>query len=398
MGDALSRCQHVRRDVEPVGEQAAIVNGGAVEEEIVIVNGEAIANGITINVVDHPPGPPRPPRPPRPPSPPESLPWAFGAPGLPESKDSDATRAMVHISETVENAIQNVELARALARSAEQERHRNVGEGLHLSVSDEAFRMATPRNKMAQARGCIMTAWVAIGARVEWAGASSDRLGASASMGLIELLIASTTQLESLSQELFTVVRESPSGTYPVTKAAADMWVIQTVATMKAIAELGKIATLARRQPGCDNRIRRLNDDLLRHMVSPVHTRTLEMYSEALLAQRQRADERSAQEFYIARNAKAREEEELAAASMAKEQAQREVFESKKAERQAVWEQQAVEGHGVDCVVCLSEPSTWCVLPCGHLCMCYNCAHSDQITQCPICRKKNDYVVRIYLN
>jgi hypothetical protein len=41
-------------------------------------------------------------------------------------------------------------------------------------------------------------------------------------------------------------------------------------------------------------------------------------------------------------------------------------------------------GEGEECVVCLSAPSTISLLPCGHNCLCQECA--GQIVKCPICR------------
>lgn len=43
---------------------------------------------------------------------------------------------------------------------------------------------------------------------------------------------------------------------------------------------------------------------------------------------------------------------------------------------------------GSDCVVCLSEKRDTTVLPCRHMCMCYDCAQQLRFAgnKCPICR------------
>jgi len=50
------------------------------------------------------------------------------------------------------------------------------------------------------------------------------------------------------------------------------------------------------------------------------------------------------------------------------------------------------------CVICLSEPSTFGVLHQGsmHLCMCRACAQLFSENTCPVCRTGVERVVRVY--
>ncbi len=47
------------------------------------------------------------------------------------------------------------------------------------------------------------------------------------------------------------------------------------------------------------------------------------------------------------------------------------------------------------CVVCMDNNLEVAVLPCGHLCMCQECASS--IHQCPMCRVSIEKTFRVYL-
>ena len=44
----------------------------------------------------------------------------------------------------------------------------------------------------------------------------------------------------------------------------------------------------------------------------------------------------------------------------------------------------------VDCIICLSNPTSQILSPCGHLCLCDTCYmdHGKQLKLCPLCRKK----------
>jgi len=54
---------------------------------------------------------------------------------------------------------------------------------------------------------------------------------------------------------------------------------------------------------------------------------------------------------------------------------------------------------GKECVICLSEPRTTTVLPCRHLCMCADCAHTLRSQPsgnvCPICRNPCESLLEI---
>jgi hypothetical protein len=47
------------------------------------------------------------------------------------------------------------------------------------------------------------------------------------------------------------------------------------------------------------------------------------------------------------------------------------------------------------CVLCLTEEKRLACIPCGHLATCVSCGHS--LRSCPICRRKIDAFVRIYI-
>jgi hypothetical protein len=47
------------------------------------------------------------------------------------------------------------------------------------------------------------------------------------------------------------------------------------------------------------------------------------------------------------------------------------------------------------CVLCLTEEKRLACIPCGHLATCVPCGHSLQV--CPICRRKIEAFVRIYI-
>ena len=48
-----------------------------------------------------------------------------------------------------------------------------------------------------------------------------------------------------------------------------------------------------------------------------------------------------------------------------------------------------------ECVICLSETRTHCVIPCGHWCLCTDCASAD-FSECPLCRGPFSSVQRIW--
>jgi len=48
------------------------------------------------------------------------------------------------------------------------------------------------------------------------------------------------------------------------------------------------------------------------------------------------------------------------------------------------------------CVVCLSEPSTHAMVPCGHMCICEQCNSDSAHDQCPICRGLVENIIKIH--
>lgn len=47
------------------------------------------------------------------------------------------------------------------------------------------------------------------------------------------------------------------------------------------------------------------------------------------------------------------------------------------------------------CVVCLLEPATQCVIPCGHYCLCLTCSNRIE-DSCPLCRQNFTAIVTVY--
>lgn len=55
---------------------------------------------------------------------------------------------------------------------------------------------------------------------------------------------------------------------------------------------------------------------------------------------------------------------------------------------------------GSECVVCMSSQINTAILPCGHACMCHECAGElmrEADACCPLCRAKMTFVSRIFL-
>ena len=52
------------------------------------------------------------------------------------------------------------------------------------------------------------------------------------------------------------------------------------------------------------------------------------------------------------------------------------------------------------CVVCLDEPKTHALVPCGHVCACEGCA-KDKIMAtdglCPMCRTQSAQILQVYV-
>ena len=41
----------------------------------------------------------------------------------------------------------------------------------------------------------------------------------------------------------------------------------------------------------------------------------------------------------------------------------------------------------LQCVICMAKERTHLLFPCGHKCLCVNCADPARITTCPLCRR-----------
>lgn len=49
-----------------------------------------------------------------------------------------------------------------------------------------------------------------------------------------------------------------------------------------------------------------------------------------------------------------------------------------------------------DCVVCLESPAQVAVIPCGHVCVCTECAQQQEL--CPICRAAVERMLRLFFS
>lgn len=48
--------------------------------------------------------------------------------------------------------------------------------------------------------------------------------------------------------------------------------------------------------------------------------------------------------------------------------------------------------HDTECVVCMLNPVQVAVVPCGHCCLCSECAARIKPFQCPMCRQEGHYI------
>jgi hypothetical protein len=50
------------------------------------------------------------------------------------------------------------------------------------------------------------------------------------------------------------------------------------------------------------------------------------------------------------------------------------------------------------CVICMNNPQTHLIIPCGHKCLCEKCSveHLEKLTTCPICREKVQHFQRVF--
>ena len=61
--------------------------------------------------------------------------------------------------------------------------------------------------------------------------------------------------------------------------------------------------------------------------------------------------------------------------------------------------QESITADEAKCVICLSSTSTHVVVPCGHMCLCEQCAvlpKLQQTKQCPVCRSKYSMIIRVF--
>ena len=269
---------------------------------------------------------------------------------------------------------------------------------------EQAFEKLRVQEALDGARSSMLRFWRAIYEGATWAAASESRLRASVEVHLFEALRNATEAVEKANQDLFNAIQAAPSGVTPTTSGEqADEWVIQTVETKQAIARLGQVAIEAatRTAPPPDPWIYGVyqhHTDKLAKMAEPVPVQAVEWAREAECRMRERAYAIEAQEERLKRAAQERREEDDAARAAIAEQQDVQAFMARRETRQAAWERQAVDGHGVSCTVCWTESAQWAMVPCGHLCLCATCAKDPRVPHCPICRRKKEGTMRVFLN
>ena len=59
-------------------------------------------------------------------------------------------------------------------------------------------------------------------------------------------------------------------------------------------------------------------------------------------------------------------------------------------------EQGAEEAEEENCTVCYDNPRTHAFIPCGHLCVCGDCAERGEFSRCIMCRVPASSLQRIY--
>lgn len=52
-----------------------------------------------------------------------------------------------------------------------------------------------------------------------------------------------------------------------------------------------------------------------------------------------------------------------------------------------------------ECCVCLTNDKSWIFIPCGHVCVCRDCAHDIMASsrECPLCRQKTTGIFQVFL-
>lgn len=273
-----------------------------------------------------------------------------------------------------------------------------------LTSVDQTWEKLKVQRCLDRARGAMLAFWHTIEKAADWAAATESRLTVSVEVSLLFTLIGALAAVEGANKDLFDAIRDAPSGATPTTsQEQADEWVMQTVKTKQAMATLGQFAleVATRPVPPCDRRIHRMyqeNADKLCQMAEPVPEQAIKWARDAELRMREREYKARAEDQRAKLAAQQRHDEEAAARRAIAEQEDVQAFQANREERKAAWERQAVDGHGVDCTVCWTGTAQWVVVPCGHLCLCADCAKDVRVPHCPICRRKKESTMRVFLN
>jgi hypothetical protein len=68
--------------------------------------------------------------------------------------------------------------------------------------------------------------------------------------------------------------------------------------------------------------------------------------------------------------------------------------------RNDTWNQPAgVQDGDKECVICMGSKKAYVFVPCGHLCLCYECAASMiqmGSRRCPLCRRISEKIIKVY--
>jgi hypothetical protein len=48
------------------------------------------------------------------------------------------------------------------------------------------------------------------------------------------------------------------------------------------------------------------------------------------------------------------------------------------------------------CSICIDKESNVAIVPCGHICGCFDCLNNSRISECPICRMRKGLIVKVY--
>ena len=59
--------------------------------------------------------------------------------------------------------------------------------------------------------------------------------------------------------------------------------------------------------------------------------------------------------------------------------------------------QRVVENEPTLCVICLGNERSIALAPCGHRCLCTSCGASNNVRACPVCRRRVDSTLHVFL-